>query len=64
MMKPYPYAEKSSNGHEESWCEGSNHDDIGFGGSVYFPLYFSILHLIIELGPFSRQFLLEEGSQI
>jgi len=34
--------------HEEGWCKGSNHDDIGFVGVVHFPLYLGFLHLVIE----------------
>lgn len=43
-------AEKSGHGDEEGWCEGSDHDDTGFGGFVHFPFYFGILHLITKLG--------------
>ena len=40
-------AGKSGNGEEKGQGKGPDHDDIGFGGPVHFPLYIGILHIII-----------------
>lgn len=58
------FAEKSGNGYEEGQCKGSDHDDIGFVGPVHLPLYLSILHLVIEMGPVSVLFVHEKRSNI
>lgn len=55
-------AEKSGDGYEKGQCKGSDHDDIGFVGPVHLPLYLSILHLVIEMGPVSLLFVHEKRS--
>jgi len=55
-------AEKSGNGYEEGECQGSDHDDMWFVGLVHLPIYLSILHLVIEMGPVSVLFVHEKRS--
>lgn len=56
-------AEKGGHGDEEGWCEGPDHDDTGFSGSVYFPFYFGIFHLVNKLGPVYALFILGKRPQ-
>lgn len=41
-------SEKSSNGDEEGQYKGTDDDVMCFAGSVHFPFYLGILHLVIS----------------
>ena len=56
-------SEKSGNGHEEGSSTGPDHDDIGFVGTVHFPLYLGFLDLVIETNLVNALLVYEKRSK-